>query len=73
MNVLTWKSSKLNILCLFRNHPGVYVGTLIPGGPAEKEGTLRKGDQIMAVNGVDVKSASQEVVAQLLKVPHRQF
>jgi len=50
-----------------RNHPGVYVKDLIEGGVAWKEGTIRKGDHILMINNTDVKFASQETVASLLK------
>jgi len=50
-----------------RNHPGVYVKDLIEGGVAWKEGTIRKGDHILMINDTDVKFASQETVASLLK------
>ena len=38
------------------------------GGCAEADGVLRKGDQILAVNNDDMRSASQENAAALLKV-----
>ena len=41
---------------------------LIEGGVAWKEGTIRKGDHILMINDTDVKFASQETVASLLKV-----
>jgi len=50
-----------------RNHPGVYISNLIPGGVAKKEGSLKKGDHILSINGNDVKFASQETVASILK------
>lgn len=37
------------------------------GGTAEADGRLMKGDQILAVNGQDLKSATQEEAAAVLK------
>lgn len=37
------------------------------GGTAEADGRLMKGDQILAVNGQDLKSATQEEAAAILK------
>nr|CAB3263926.1 multiple PDZ domain protein [Phallusia mammillata] len=53
-----------------RNGAGVFVSNLVHGGAAEREGTMRKGDQILAVNGVDLRMAGQDVAAQLLKNSH---
>lgn len=38
------------------------------GGPADADGRLTQGDQILSVNGEDVRSATQEATAALLKV-----
>jgi len=35
---------------------------------AEREGTIQRGDQILAINGKDIKIAGQEAAAQLVKV-----
>ena len=40
----------------------------VRGGPADTDGRLQPGDQILSVNGEDVRSASQEYTAELLKV-----
>lgn len=40
-------------------HTGVFVKDIFAGGPAQKEGTLMKGDQILAING---KSAGKLTV-----------
>jgi hypothetical protein len=34
-----------------QNSP-IYISRIIPGGVADKEGTLRRGDQLLCVNGV---------------------
>ena len=39
----------------------------VRGGTAEADGRLMKGDQILAVNGQDLKSATQEEAAAVLK------
>uniref|UniRef100_H2YMH0 PDZ domain-containing protein n=1 Tax=Ciona savignyi TaxID=51511 RepID=H2YMH0_CIOSA len=51
-----------------KNAAGVFVSDLVSGGAASREGTMKPGDQILGVNGVDIKMAGQEVAAQLLKV-----
>lgn len=38
------------------------------GGPADADGRLTQGDQILSVNGEDVRAATQEATAALLKV-----
>uniref|UniRef100_A0A8C6UYK5 Multiple PDZ domain crumbs cell polarity complex component n=1 Tax=Neogobius melanostomus TaxID=47308 RepID=A0A8C6UYK5_9GOBI len=51
-----------------RNDTGVFVSDIVKGGLAETDGRLMQGDQILSVNGDDVRSATQEAVAALLKV-----
>ncbi|XP_023574069.1 inaD-like protein [Octodon degus] len=46
---------------------GVFISDIVKGGAAELDGRLTQGDQILAVNGQDVRGASQETVAALLK------
>uniref|UniRef100_A0A8C6URP2 Multiple PDZ domain crumbs cell polarity complex component n=1 Tax=Neogobius melanostomus TaxID=47308 RepID=A0A8C6URP2_9GOBI len=50
-----------------RNDTGVFVSDIVKGGLAETDGRLMQGDQILSVNGDDVRSATQEAVAALLK------
>uniref|UniRef100_A0AAY4AKB3 Multiple PDZ domain crumbs cell polarity complex component n=1 Tax=Denticeps clupeoides TaxID=299321 RepID=A0AAY4AKB3_9TELE len=50
-----------------RNDTGVFVSDIVKGGLVEQDGSLTQGDQILSVNGVDVRSATQETVAALLK------
>lgn len=33
-------------------HTGVFVKEIVEGGPAQEEGTLLKGDQILEINGM---------------------
>uniref|UniRef100_A0A8C0FEE8 Multiple PDZ domain crumbs cell polarity complex component n=1 Tax=Bubo bubo TaxID=30461 RepID=A0A8C0FEE8_BUBBB len=51
-----------------RNDTGVFVSDIVKGGIADTDGRLMQGDQILTVNGEDVRSANQEAVAALLKV-----
>ncbi|XP_035161525.1 multiple PDZ domain protein isoform X4 [Callithrix jacchus] len=50
-----------------RNDTGVFVSDIVKGGIADADGRLMQGDQILMVNGEDVRNATQEVVAALLK------
>nr|XP_057923085.1 multiple PDZ domain protein [Doryrhamphus excisus] len=50
-----------------RNDTGVFVSDIVKGGLAETDGRLMQGDQILTVNGEDVRCATQEAVAALLK------
>uniref|UniRef100_A0A8C7EUQ6 Multiple PDZ domain crumbs cell polarity complex component n=1 Tax=Neovison vison TaxID=452646 RepID=A0A8C7EUQ6_NEOVI len=50
-----------------RNDTGVFVSDIVKGGIADADGRLVQGDQILTVNGEDVRSATQEAVAALLK------
>ncbi|XP_052570945.1 multiple PDZ domain protein isoform X2 [Peromyscus californicus insignis] len=50
-----------------RNDTGVFVSDIVKGGIADADGRLRQGDQILMVNGEDVRNATQEAVAALLK------
>uniref|UniRef100_A0A8C6NF54 Multiple PDZ domain protein n=1 Tax=Melopsittacus undulatus TaxID=13146 RepID=A0A8C6NF54_MELUD len=51
-----------------RNDTGVFVSDIVKGGIADADGRLMQGDQILTVNGEDVRNANQEAVAALLKV-----
>lgn len=55
-----------NYVC--RNDTGVFVSDIVKGGIADADGRLMQGDQILMVNGEDVRNATQEAVAALLKV-----
>uniref|UniRef100_I3JL03 Multiple PDZ domain protein n=1 Tax=Oreochromis niloticus TaxID=8128 RepID=I3JL03_ORENI len=50
-----------------RNDTGVFVSDIVKGGLVDADGQLMQGDQILSVNGEDVRSATQEAVAALLK------
>ena len=58
----------LSFCLLCRNDTGVFVSDIVKGGLVDTDGRLMQGDQILSVNGEDVRSATQEAVAALLKV-----
>lgn len=59
----------LSLLCFFqRNDTGVFVSDIVKGGLVDTDGQLMQGDQILSVNSEDVRSATQEATAALLKV-----
>ncbi|XP_064881539.1 multiple PDZ domain protein-like isoform X5 [Oncorhynchus nerka] len=49
------------------NDTGVFVSDIVKGGVVESDGRLMQGDQILSVNKEDVRNATQESVAALLK------
>lgn len=51
-----------------RNDTGVFVSDIVKGGLVDTDGRLMQGDQLLSVNGEDVRSATQEATAALLKV-----
>ncbi|XP_036378484.1 multiple PDZ domain protein-like [Megalops cyprinoides] len=50
-----------------RNGTGVFISDVVKGGAADLDGRLMQGDQILCVNGEDMRQASQETVAAILK------
>ncbi|XP_046567946.1 multiple PDZ domain protein-like isoform X9 [Haliotis rubra] len=46
---------------------GVYISDIVKGGVAEADGRLMQGDQILAVNGEDMRNSTQEYAAGVLK------
>lgn len=55
-------------LSLSRNGKGVFISDVVKGGAADLDGRLMQGDQILSVDGEDMRQASQETVAAILKV-----
>jgi len=51
-----------------KNGPGVYVSEVVRGGIAEADGRLLQGDHILEVNDHDLRNASHEYAAAILKV-----
>lgn len=45
----------------------VFISQIIPGGVADKHGGLRKGDQIVSVNGIEIGQANHTYAVELLK------
>uniref|UniRef100_A0A671P0E6 InaD-like protein n=1 Tax=Sinocyclocheilus anshuiensis TaxID=1608454 RepID=A0A671P0E6_9TELE len=51
-----------------RNGKGVFISDVVKSGAADLDGRLMQGDQILSVDGEDMRQASQETVAAILKV-----
>ncbi|CAB3411251.1 unnamed protein product [Caenorhabditis bovis] len=49
-----------------QNSP-IYISRIIPGGVADRHGDLKRGDQLIAVNGINVESECHEKAVDLLK------
>lgn len=47
---------------------GIFVSFILAGGPADLSSELRRGDQILSVNGINLRNATHEEAAQALKV-----
>ncbi|GAB1610664.1 hypothetical protein Ahia01_001352700 [Argonauta hians] len=50
-----------------RNDVGVYISDIVRGGVSEADGRLMQGDQILSVNGEDMRQATQDHAAAVLK------
>uniref|UniRef100_A0A0X3P158 PDZ domain-containing protein n=1 Tax=Schistocephalus solidus TaxID=70667 RepID=A0A0X3P158_SCHSO len=46
--------------------PNIYISRIVEGGAAAKSGNLRVGDQLIKINGIDVRSARHDQVITLL-------
>jgi len=46
---------------------GIFISLILSGGVADKSGELRKGDRILSVNNIDLRGASHEDAAKVLK------
>lgn len=49
-----------------QNSP-IYISRIIPNGVAWRQGGLKKGDQLLSVNGVSVENEYHEKAVELLK------
>lgn len=49
-----------------QNSP-IYISRIIPGGVADRHGGLKRGDQLISVNGVSVEGEHHEKAVELLK------
>lgn len=49
-----------------QNSP-IYISRIIPGGVADRHGGLKRGDQLLSVNGTNVEGENHEKAVELLK------
>lgn len=47
---------------------GIYVSFVLAGGPADLGGELKRGDQLLSCNDIDLRNATHEEAALALKV-----
>lgn len=52
-----------------QNSP-IYISRIIPQGVADRHGGLKRGDQLISVNGVSVEGEHHEKAVELLKQAH---
>lgn len=52
-----------------QNSP-IYISRIIPGGVSDRHGGLKRGDQLLSVNGVSVEGEHHEKAVDLLKAAH---
>ena len=45
----------------------IYISRIIPDGVADRQGGLKRGDQLISVNGVNVEGENHEKAVELLK------
>uniref|UniRef100_H0XG96 FERM and PDZ domain containing 2 n=1 Tax=Otolemur garnettii TaxID=30611 RepID=H0XG96_OTOGA len=50
-------------------HGGIYVKSIVPGGPAAKEGQILLGDRLLQVDGVSLYGLTHKQAVQCLKGP----
>ncbi|XP_049996703.1 FERM and PDZ domain-containing protein 2 isoform X3 [Alexandromys fortis] len=50
-------------------HGGIFVKSIIPGGPAAKEGQILQGDRLLQVDGVSLCGLTHKQAVQCLKGP----
>ncbi|RVE76170.1 hypothetical protein OJAV_G00007590 [Oryzias javanicus] len=53
------------------NDTGIFVSDVVRGGAADSDGRLLLGDQILSINGTDVRAASQDLAQELLQLRRR--
>ncbi|XP_069747061.1 disks large homolog 2-like isoform X3 [Narcine bancroftii] len=46
---------------------GIFISFILAGGPADLSGELQRGDQILSVNGIDLRFSTHEQAATALK------
>lgn len=52
---------------------GIYVSFVLAGGPADLGGELKRGDQLLSCNDMDLRNATHEEAALALKVRTKQL
>ncbi|KAI6647227.1 Multiple PDZ domain protein-like [Oopsacas minuta] len=50
-----------------RNEPGTFVMKIIPDSVADKDGSLRIGDRLIEVNGIDISHTEHSAIVKLFK------
>lgn len=50
------------------NDTGIFVSDIIKGGVTDLDGRLTLGDQILSINGEDIRAESQDLAERLLQV-----
>ncbi|XP_059844664.1 tyrosine-protein phosphatase non-receptor type 13 isoform X1 [Hypanus sabinus] len=48
-------------------HGGIYVKAIIPGGAAEADGRIRKGDRVLSVNNISLEGATHKQAVETLR------
>uniref|UniRef100_A0A4W3HEM6 Protein tyrosine phosphatase non-receptor type 13 n=1 Tax=Callorhinchus milii TaxID=7868 RepID=A0A4W3HEM6_CALMI len=48
-------------------HGGIYVKAIIPGGTAEADGRVQKGDRVLSVNGINLEGATHKQAVETLR------
>jgi protein lin-7 len=56
-----------NVMGGKEQHSPIYISRIIPGGVADQHGGLKRGDQLLSVNGVSVENEYHERAVELLK------
>lgn len=56
-----------NVMGGKEQHSPIYISRIIPSGVADQHGGLRRGDQLLSVNGVSVENEYHERAVELLK------
>lgn len=65
--VLKKGSSGLGFNIVGEEAEGIFVSYILQGGPADQSGRILKGDQILSVNGIDMRQATHDQAAAALK------
>ncbi|CAH8512053.1 unnamed protein product [Schistosoma mattheei] len=57
-----------NVMGGKEQNSSIYISRIIPGGVADSHGGLKRGDQLLSVNGISVESEHHERAVELLKL-----